>query len=79
MDLRNITITQEEIDAVLSEALPASPASFSEDATSLYWTSRPLVLTAVAILHFVYPPAAGAIQALVAILDKACKEEKNSK
>ena len=73
MELKNIHVSQADIDDILQEATPGTAASFTGDACSVFHQARPTLLTATAILSFIYPPAATAIGALVAILDKACK------
>ena len=75
MDLQGVKITKADVDRILKEARPARPAGFTGDACKVYSKARPLILTAVAILSFVYPPAATAIASLVAIMDKACEKE----
>jgi len=73
MNIKNVKITKKDIAFILAEAKPGEPASFAGDACSVYSQSRPFLLTGVAILNFVYPPAAAAVAALMAIMDQACK------
>ena len=72
--ISEITISQEDIDDILRQAIPGEAASFTGNACTFFKKSKTLLLTGVAILHFVYPPAAGAVQALIAIMEKACEE-----
>lgn len=74
MNIKNVKITKKDIAFILAEAKPGEPASFAGDACSVYSQSRPFLLTGVAILNFVYPPAAAAVAALMAIMDQACKQ-----
>ena len=77
MNIKDLVISEQEIQNVLNEAVTGTAASLGKgNACSLFHKSRPLILTGVAILNFIYPPAAGAISAIVAIMDKACNDKK---
>jgi hypothetical protein len=73
MDLAHVKIRKQDIEVILAEARPGRPASFTGDACTVYTKARPFLVTAVAILNAVYPPAASAVAALMAIMDQACK------
>jgi hypothetical protein len=73
MDIHKIKITQKEIDRIVAQASPAQPSAFAGDACAAYGEARPFLQTGIAILNFVYPPAASAIAAAMVILDKACE------
>lgn len=72
MDIKDITITDEEIKDFLGQATPGEPASFKEDACAFYLKSKPIILTGILILSFVLPPAAEAISGLSKIVEKTC-------
>ena len=72
MDIKSVQITQQDIDRVLAKAAPAEAAGFAGDACSIYKQAKPLIDIAIKILSFAYPPAATALAALEAIMDKAC-------
>ncbi len=75
MDIKEITITENDINDIFQEAHPGEPASYKGDACAVFKQARPLIMTGIAILAFVYSPAGSAITAIVAILDKACESE----
>ena len=73
MDLSKVKITQKDIDRVLAEATPATPAGFTGDACKAYGEARPFIQVAIGILTALYPPGSTALAAVVAVMDQACK------
>jgi hypothetical protein len=72
MDINSVQITQRDIDRVLAQAAPADAAGFTGDACSIFRQAKPILVIAIGILKFVYPPGAAALSAAVAILEQAC-------
>lgn len=79
MDIGAVKVTQKDIERVLAKAAPAQAAGFTGDACQIYSQARPLIEVAIGILNAIYPKAAVALAAVVAIMDKLCGQPSSSK
>lgn len=74
MDIKNIKISEKDIEAIMAEAEPVSPAAFQEDACSHYLEKRHFAVAAISLLAPGSPDIAAVLGAMIAILDKACQD-----
>jgi hypothetical protein len=79
MDLKNIKISEKEVQSILglieNEQSTVTRKQFTGNACEIYINNRPIIIQTIATLSIENPKATSAIATLVAIMDKACKEE----
>ena len=74
MDIKGLTISEDDVKRVIAEAMPVEAAGVGDTACEVYNKGRTSILVGMSILNFIHPPSAGAIAAAVAILDKLCTQ-----